>query len=396
MSLSIQTTQEVSDDVVAQLELKLSQTIPLLPKTFTRVLAKVLAGIYVLLFKYCGFIFLQMFVQHATNEETTINGVKDRPLTLWGKLFGVGEPLAATRAELVIEVTVTNQTGNLAAGAQVVRSETGVIYLTTTTVALDDATIQVTMRASSDQDGGDGSGDIGNLEAGDIVSFANTPPNVATNASVVSTAVTGADAEEIEAYRARIQNRARAKPQGGAYADYRIWAEGVAGIVHAYPYAGDPGEIDVYIEATVESSGSDDGIPTGAQITAVAAAIELEESGLATRRPVNAAVNVLAITRTAFTVTVTGLADTADGAEEAIQEGADEYFLSREPFIVGLSVLPRDDRVTLAGVSGIIDGIANAYGGTVASVTLKRGVDLITSHTLGNGEKAKAEPVVYA
>ena len=46
MSLLVPTTQEVSDNTIAEIELAISQTIPLLPKGFTRVLAKVFAVPY--------------------------------------------------------------------------------------------------------------------------------------------------------------------------------------------------------------------------------------------------------------------------------------------------------------------------------------------------------------
>src|SRR3989337_269979 len=118
MAFPVQTTQQVSDTIVAQLAASLSQTIPLLPKSFTRVLAKAMAGVYVMLWRYAGFIFLQMFVRYATDEPTKIGTLIIRPLTEWGRISGVGERTAGTRAELTLAVTVTTQTGTMAAGKQ--------------------------------------------------------------------------------------------------------------------------------------------------------------------------------------------------------------------------------------------------------------------------------------
>lgn len=396
MALSTPTTADLADNITAQIELAIGQTIPLLPKAFTRVLAKALAACVVLLYKYAGFIFLQLFVAYATNEETIINGRIIRPLTEWGRLVGVGDPEAATRAELTVTVNVTQQTGSLDAGSQLLYAPSGVVYLTTAAVALDAATVTVTMRASSDQTGGTGEGSIGNLEIGDTVSFANPLPNVATDAVVASVVVTGADGESVEAYRARIIRRFRNKPQGGAYADYQVWGEDVAGIAHVYPYTGDPGEVDVYVEATEASSGSADGIPTGAQLTAVAAAIELDENGLASNRPAGAGVNVYAITRTGFEVECSGLdAPDITAAEATVEQAVDEFLRSREPFIVGLSVLPRLDRVTRAAVSGVVDDAVSAVGGTVTTVVLKLSGAPIEAYTLGNGEKAKLDSISF-
>lgn len=397
MALSTPTTQDLADNIVAQIQLAIGQTIPLLPKAFTRVLAKVLAGVVVLLYKYAGFIFLQLFVAYATNEETIINGRVIRPLTEWGRLVGVGDPEAATRAELTVTVTVTNMTGSLAAGSQLLFAPSGVVYLTTAAVALNAATVTVTMRASSDQTGGTGEGAIGNLEVGDVVSFANPLPNVATDAVVASVVVTGADGETVAAYRQRIIRRFQRKPQGGAYADYQVWGEGVAGIAHVYPYTSNtPGEVDVYVEATEASSGSADGIPTGAQLTAVAAAIELDDNGLASNRPAGAGVNVYAITRTGFEVECSGLdAPDITAAESTVEQAVDEFLRSREPFIVGLSVLPRLDRVTRAAVSGVVDDAVSAVGGTVTTVVLKLSGSPIEAYTLSNGEKAKLNSISF-
>jgi uncharacterized phage protein gp47/JayE len=390
------TTADVAENICAQIELSVGQTIPLLPKAFTRVLAKALAGVVVLLYKYAGFIFLQMFVAYASSEDTVINGRVVNPLTEWGRLVGVGDPIAATRAELTATVTVLVQTGDLPSGTQLLFADTGVVYVTTAAVDLDAATVIVSIRASSDQDGNGGEGSIGNLEIGDVVSFANKPPNIASDAVVASVVTTGADAEDVDDYRARIIRRCQNKPQGGAYADYRIWGEDVAGIANVYPYRGDPGEVDVYVEATPESSGSPDGIPTGAQLTAVAAAIELDSAGLASNRPVNAAVNVYPITRRAFDVTVSGLvAADVPAAENLIESAIDEHLRSREPFIVGLSVFPRVDRVTLAAVSGEVDDAVNAVGGTVTTVALELSAAPIVAYSLADGERAKLGTLTF-
>lgn len=396
MSPETPTTQEIADNIVAQVESTLSETVPLMPKAFIRVIAKALAGVFVLLYKYAGFIFLQMFVAHASMRETEVLGKKIRPLVEWGRLIGAGDPIDATRAELRLTVTVLNQTGSLLAGAQLVFPSTGVVYLSTTSVALDAPTVEVVVRASSDQSGGGGAGAIGNLEEDDILLFASPLPNVSPRAVVLEQVVTGADGETETAYRARVTRYFQKRPQGGASADYQAWGEEDPGILHVYPYAGAPGEVDLYVEATVASSGSEDGIPTAAQLEAVAELVEFTQEGLASRRPVNAAVNVLPISRVTFDLTITGL-DAPDiaVAEAAVEAAADEYFRAREPYIVGLSSFPRNDRVTLAAVSGAVDDAVSALGGTVASVVLELSGIPTPAYTLGDGEKAKLGTTTY-
>ena len=195
MALVTPTTQQIATNVVAQLEAALSQTIPLLPKAFSRVLAKAMAGVFVTLYRYAGFSLLQQFVSTASIEETEVNGQLIRPLVLWGRLIGVGDPIAATQAELEITVTVLTQTGSLPGGSQLLFAATGVVYQTVAAVLLNAPTVTAVARATSDQRPGDGSGIIGNLELGQVLQFASPLPNVATNAPVSAVSVVGADAE---------------------------------------------------------------------------------------------------------------------------------------------------------------------------------------------------------
>lgn len=399
MTITARTTQQVNDVVIAQLEASLNQSIPLLPKAFLRVLAKTIAGVFVLLYKYAGFMFLQLFVRTASFQATEVNGRMISPLQEWGNLVGVAPPVAATQAELTVTVSVENQTGTLDAGAQLLGPGNGVTYIVLAGVPLDAPTVTVTVRAVSDQVGGQGAGAIGNLAPGAVLSFANPLANVSRTATVTAQVVTGSDAETETAYRQRVIDRFQKRPQGGAYADYEQWGEEAAGVINVYPYTGDPGEVDLYSEATVESSGDPDGIPTPAQLQAVLDLVNFNQNGLANRRNANAFVNSYPITRTAFTVQVQGIAGVADLAQvqNDITVALQEYFLSVEPFIAGLSVPPRRDQITRTRVSAIVEDIVTAAGGTFTGaifyVTGSPGS--LQLYALGEGEKAKASSIGF-
>lgn len=397
MSLVTPTTKEISDNIIAQLEATLNQTIPLLPKSFLRVLSKAMAGVFIILYKYGGFMFLQMFVQSASAKDTTINGVTVNPLTEWGRLIGVGDPEPATNAELAVDITVENQTGSLSSGTQLVNTSNGVTYITIGIVLLNAPTVTVNILAAADQAGGGGAGAIGNLDLSDIVSFASPLANVARDTVVTAQNVTGADAESADVYRQKIIDRFQNRPQGGALADYKIWSEEVAGIINAFPYTSEcPGQVDVYVEATEASSGSADGIPTGAQLQAVLDSIELDENGLASRRPATALANTFAIVRTEFDVNVLGIVvDNLSQVQTDITAGVTEYFLEREPFLPGLSALPRKDRITRASVECIVNDIVSAAGGIFSSVTVSQNSIIQELYNLGIGEKSKVGTVAY-
>lgn len=399
MSLDTPTTNEIYASIISQIEAAIGQTVPLLPKAFIRVLAKALAGVFILLYKYAGFIFLQIFVATATNNPTTINGVIVRPLTFWGRLFGVGDPVNATNAELQIDITVVNQVGSLASGTQLTSNKNQVIYSLKNAVLLDAATVVGEVVAIGDPEGTGGAGVQGNLDPGDTLSFVTPLADVLRDTEVTAQLVTAADGETDDAYRQRVQDRAANQPQGGAYADYEQWGEEVAGIINTYPYAGAPGEVDVYSEATPASSGSPDGIPTQAQLDAVAESIELNVSGLATRRPVTAFVNSLPITRTGFDVTVEGLS--VSGLAEVqseIETAITLYFTNREPFIDGLTRPPRTDRITENDLIAIVTDSVSARNGTFDSVTmtLAGSPTILNTYTLNEGEKAKLSSIAWA
>lgn len=387
MSLETPTTKEISDNIIAQLEASLNQSIPLLPKSFMRVMSKAIAAVFILLYKYGGFMFQQIFISLATIDETEINGKRVSPLIEWGRLTGVGDPASATQAELEINITVEVQGGTLPSGSQLVSSSTGVTYITIGNIALNLATVQAIVRAVSDQAGGNGAGIIGNLPIGSILSFANPLANVKRDTVVIDELVTGADAEATAVYRQRILDRWQVPPQGGALTDYRIWAEEPVGILNAYPYtSGCPGEVDVYIESATEP----DGIPTAAQLTDALESIEFDEAGLASRRPAGAFVKTLPITRTAFDIEITGLVvDDEQTVLGTIEDGVREYFLGREPFILGLSVPPRKDQVARTSVGAVIDNVVSSAGGVYTSVVMKLNNVPLDLFTLGTGEKAK-------
>ncbi len=394
------TTQEISTNIIASISAAISQTVPLLPKSFITVLAKALAAVFILLYKRSDFIGLQWFVKTASIKETTFNGKIFIPLIEIGRQIGVGDPTEATQAEVLVDITVETQTGSLESGTQLIRSATGITYILIGSVLLDAPTVQGTFRAVADQSGGDGAGAQGNLNPGDTLQFANPLANVSRTAVVDSQVVTGANAEDVDVvYRQRVLDRFQKRPQGGALADYEQWAEEVPGIINAYPYTGDPGEVDVFSEATEASSGSPDGIPTAAQLTAVEASIDFNENGLASRRPVNACVNSLAITRTSFDVEVDGVTGVSDPAQVQadITAGVETYFLNGEPFIQGLTIPPRRDKLTRSGLIGLVEDIVTASNGSFTTVRFEitgSGTP-IEFHDLGRGEKAKATTVDF-
>lgn len=386
MALETPTTKAISDNIIAQMDATFGTS---LPKSFTRVMAKSVAAVIILLYKYCGFNFLQMFVSTASMSPTEVNGKTIIPLVEWGRLIGAGDPRPSDPAQLIIAVAVEVIGSTLPAAAQLVYVPTGAVYITTESVVLDAPTVNVTVVATAEF-----SGTQGNLVAGAVLSFANPLSGVSRSALVVTQSVTGADAETPDQYRERVVNRFQTRPQGGAYADYKLWAEETTGVLRAFPYASDfPGQVEVYIESATEV----DGIPTTAQLEAALDSINYDNAtGQATRRPVGAQVNTLAIIRVGFSVEIQGLSvENEPDVRAEIESALTSYFLGRAPFLVGLSIPPRADRITQTSVNGVIDDIVSLNNGVYTAVVLRRGVTITTLYSLGKGEKAKLTGVTY-
>ena len=381
------TAKEIADTIIAQLEQSLNQTIKLLPKAFNRVLAKVLGGVFVSLYQFAGFILLQMFVKTASNEEFTVGGIPITPLKLWGQLVGIFQK-DGEQAEYQCSVNVITLGETLPSGTQVVNPDTELLYLTIGDVLLDSPVTAVPIRAVESNAASNLDLSVTNV----ILSFVSAPAYVEKDLVAFLEDVEGADPETTEDFRERILDRFAARPQGGAYADYRVWGEEVDGVANIYPYSGGTqptsgsGQVDVY----VESENDPDGIPTQTLLDEVKDAIELDEAGLATRRPVNAYVNTYPISRETVDVIVSGL-NTPDvgGTQQAIYDGLVGYFLGREPFIDGLSVPPRKDNITNSEVGGVVGRIAASKGGTVAAVEVSQGGVPFDILTLQEGVKAK-------
>ena len=69
--------------------------------------------------------------------------------------------------------------------------------------------------------------------------------------------------------------------------------------------------------------------------------------------------------------------------------------MQREPFLPGLTVGLRLDRVTDSGVAGVVDDVVTASGGIFANVVIFLNAAQVDLYTLQQGQKAKAASVVF-
>lgn len=392
MTTSKKTAKEISDIFIAALEAQLSQTIPLFPKAFNRILAKMLGLVFVVLYQFSEFIGLQMLATTMSDKPLTVGGIEFIPLDEEGKKIGLTRG-TGQRSTGIATVTVLTQTGSILSGAKLLDSETGQLYLVVGDVALDAAEVAIVVRAVNYSS-------LATLYVGQVLSFVSAPATIEKDTTVYAVTLVGDDPESTEDWRARILAWWAARPHGGAYADYREWGTEVDGVENIYPFSGGttaiptsgPGQVDIYVEA----SDTTDGIADAALLAAVKANIEkTAASGLADRRPMNTYVNVASIYRSAFDFTVSGINVPGDlsEAQTSITAALSNYMLSRENYIDGLSLLPRRDNVMESEAAGVVGRVVAAIGGTVQSVTIDGGTPI---YTLTEGQKAKLGSVTFS
>jgi hypothetical protein len=395
VALNIPTTQETIDQFLANLEAALGQTSPLNDKAFLRVISAAEGIVFTSLYKYAAYKTKQMLAITAFGEGLDLLGAE------YGVTRKAAEATVLTATLPGVDTTVIPQTVDFIGDANGVRyflNSSYTIGVPTSGVA------EMTMTAET-------LGVIGNLQAGDTLSIATQIAGAETVATVAvitgqTTAIlnTGAEEETDEAYRVRILDAIRAVFGGGNAADYREWAQEVAGVARAYPFAGkpiallldsDPPDRTVYVEA--DTTIDPDGIAPQSLLDEVRDTITTDPTTGLARQPLGLTDDTLyveSISRTEFYVQITGLDVSADieaNVKADISTALTAYFLLIKPFVDGLdSILDRNDKITDLTVSNVVQDVLSANGGTANSVAFDISPGgSIPEYQLSMGELAK-------
>ena len=234
-------------------------------------MAWALAAIYVLLYRFGTWAFNQIFWSSADPSNK-----KER-----GSEYGMSQ---GTGQKAVLEVVGGGGTpaATLPSGTLVQSVEGGYLYRTTSEATVTGGG-SVTVQIQSDLPGEEYS-TAGGSNSVQLVAPLAGIPNILFATLLVTP---GIDTEEDEDYFTRIYSRMIRQPQGGSPGDYFLWATEVGGIIDIVIYIDAAGEIDVYPIA--DGTNGSDKIPSGAEITAVAASIDTSGQFVyMDRRPIDA------------------------------------------------------------------------------------------------------------
>ena len=392
MAFENKTIEQVNNLIISGIEAELNTKFRLLPKSFIRVLAKVLSAVFITLYKQQAWIFLQMFVDTASFDEVEILGRKIRPLVMWGNLVGIGDPEGATQWQGKIKVEVASVNTYLDQGTQFVDPATGLIYITNETVLLKNPFEEIAVKCAE-------SGIAGNIEVDDELNVASPYFNIGKKAVVSEVTDKAVDEESESSYRSRVKSRWQVQPQGGALYDYRKWASDVAGVLQTYIYKDDDSAAGVLIYVV---SDDESRIATPGMLKEVGEACSYDPVTGEGRKPVTAVLdpandgsygNVRACSISSFTVYVDDFeGNEIDSFKSSCKTNFGSYFLEREPFVRGLSVdNNRADRISSVNLTSIANDIAEGVNGYFEKIRLEKNGEIITDYTLGKGELAKLE-----
>jgi len=217
MPFTRKSLQGIVDQIVSDFQARITGATSLLRRSVLRVIARVNAGAFHLLYEYLDYQARQLFA--TTGDEAGLEAIASE--------YGITRN-AATYA--IGSGTATGTNGiTIPAGSQLTSTDDQT-YETDEDVVIAAGTATVEFTATI-------AGADGNDDAGITLTFVSPIAGVNTSLTVDADGIyDGTDEETDEELRARILARKRQPPHGGAEFDYETWALEVSGVTRAWTF----------------------------------------------------------------------------------------------------------------------------------------------------------------
>jgi uncharacterized phage protein gp47/JayE len=333
--INIPKISTIRDQIITDIEARIGQTIPAMPKAFFRVLATALAGVLSLLYRFSAWVYDQIFAQTAALEA----------LQRIGEQYGV----VLLPAVAAVQTATAPGTNTTIIPAGTLWQLDGQVHRQTDAATISGGVATINLQALI-------AGGAGNSGIGAVLSIVTPQAGVAGTATITAVITTGEDQEATEDYRSRVLQRLRQKPQGGAAADYIGWAREVAGVVKAFAFRTAPGDVTVYPLISL----TEDRVPDAPKLAEIEAYLQDE-----IRRPLCANVYTAAMTELVVDLTVTTLQPDTTSIRQTIEAALGRYLLGRYPRQYTDEANPTDQLVRALLVSEAI-----AAGAKVIELTM--------------------------
>jgi uncharacterized phage protein gp47/JayE len=384
--IRIPTLSELYNQIVADFESELGESIPLFGKSFLRATAAVQAAKLWINYKINAFVQKNSWVDTADPE--SMGGSLER----FGRVKLNRNPYPATAGQYV--VTVTGTIGAVIPARTIFKSNdnalnAGKLFILDNQYTLVAVSDSITLRAL--EIGIDSRLNIGNQLT------STTPISLVNSLAVVSSeAVEPFSSEEIEVYRRKIIESFQLEPQGGSSSDYRLWANEVQGVAQSYPFAvsGQVGQVNLFIEATIEDSTDGQGSASVGLLDDVKDNIELPISGVPARKPVGNIVNYLSVTPLEVNIEIAGFQGLTTDIENLIEGALTEEIAKIRPFVSAIDIVSK--RNDTLNTNKIITTILTTIPGSVfGTITLEVDSVATASKTFAGGEIPFLNSVTY-
>jgi len=317
--------------------------------------AAVLAAKQKIQYLTAAFIYKNIFIDTAESE--SVGGSLER----FGRVKLGREPFQATAGEYLMNVTgeigATIAPGTTFKSLDNSTSPDKIFILDTLFTFV--TTFGVVLIRSLDL------GPEARLEIGDQLQVTAPIANVDSFGEIASVETAPTEAESLEDYRQAVLNAYRFEPQGGAKTDYILWAQDAAGVKNSFPYVtdGEPGKINLFVEATEADSIDGNGTPTQAILDNVEEVVEYDpdttkpDSERGRRQMGTFEIFYLAITPLPVDVEIINLSDTLLLA--SIKSAIKEFLLDVRPFIDGADNpnLVNQGRLFSSDIVSIVRGV---------------------------------------
>lgn len=383
---NIPTLNQLYTAIIADIETEFSTTIPVFGKSFLRALAGVQAAKLKLYYLLVGKVQKNIFVDTADSESN--GGTLER----FGRAKLKRNPFPATAGQYTVLVTGT--IGAILPESTTFKSNDdssspGFLYILNSAHTMITASDPITLVALT-------SGLESRLTVTDQLTVTAPIAQVDDIGTVTVETVIPQAAEDLEDYRRKALEAYRLEAQGGAGADYRLWAAEVPAVKQTYPFANGTtsGSIDLYIEATILSSTDGKGTPSAGTISDVTTAIESPTASRPSRKPLGLAVSYSAITPKDIDINISSFAGLTASIQTAIFNAIEADLEFIRPFVGSIDVLA--DNNSVFDINKIISLVLAANPGSqFGAVTLDVSAVPVSTYTFENGEIPFLNTITY-
>lgn len=330
-------------------------------------------------------------VQNNTNPITAEPAAVGGTLERWGAVKGL-TIRPATQGQYTC--TVTGTTGGTIPAGTTFKSDDnslnpGYLYRLDDAFTLSSSSGSITLRALT-------AGTESILAVTNTLTATSPIVNVNSTATVTAVFTSPVEAETTEEFRQRILDAYQLSPQGGAPADYVLWASDAAGVRTSYPYAasGVANEINLYVEAILSDSVGPPfkGVPTSTILTDVESVVETDPDTGIGRRPLGVfAINVLPVVPKDLTIQIDSGGTITVAQQALIISALTEAIYDIRPFIAGVDpIATRNDTISTFGIGSVI--IETIGGVIISSIDLTVDSSPEVSYMFDNGEIPYIDP----